>query len=65
MNFDGMTKYGIAFAIVIIALVPAICTILLGTHFASAFGLDGIVWWAFVILFYIIVMGIIGAIANV
>lgn len=47
----------------IILFIPLICTIILGTYFATRLGLTGLVWWAFVILFYLIIMGILGTLA--
>ena len=55
---------GIILFILVLALLPFICTIVLGTYLATMFSLNGIVWWAFVILFYIIIIGIIGSIAK-
>ena len=52
----------VAFAIILI-LLPLLCTIILGTYFATYLGLSGLVWWAFVIMFYLIIMGILGAVA--
>ena len=55
---------GIILFILVLALLPFICTIVLGTYLATMFSLNGIVWWAFVILFYIVIIGIIGSIAK-
>ena len=55
---------GIVLFILVLALLPFVCTIVLGTYLATLFGLTGIVWWAFVILFYIVIIGIIGSIAK-
>lgn len=55
---------GIILFILVLVLLPFICTIVLGTYLATFFGLNGLVWWAFVILFYIIIIGIIGSIAK-
>lgn len=59
----GIGVIGIIILIIIILFIPLLCTILLGTYFATALGLTGIVWWAFVIIFYLIIMGILGALA--
>lgn len=56
----GVGVIGLILLICIIALLPLICTIILGTFIATSLGLTGLVWWAFVILFYIILMGVIG-----
>ncbi|MBP5422967.1 MAG: hypothetical protein J6Y78_11055 [Paludibacteraceae bacterium] len=58
----GLGIIGLIILILMIALLPLICTIILGTYIATTIGLTGIVWWAFVILFYIIIMGIISLI---
>ena len=59
----GIGVIGLAIFILIILLLPLICTIILGTFLATSFGLNGLVWWAFVILFYIILMGVLGLLA--
>lgn len=58
----GIGILGIILFIFVLILLPFICTIVLGTYLATIFGLTGLVWWAFVILFYMIVMGILGSI---
>ena len=57
----GLGLIGIILLIAILVLIPLICTLILGTYFATALGLTGIVWWAFVIIFYLIIIGILGA----
>lgn len=68
MSFsDWLSVFGvIGFIIFIgaIVLIPLICVIVLGTYLANVFHLTGLVWWAFVIVFYIIVMGIIGLVSK-
>ena len=59
----GIGVIGLVLFICILILLPLICTIILGTYFATALGLTGLVWWAFVIMFYLILMGILGLIA--
>ena len=46
----------------VVLLVPFIVTIIVGVGFANLLGLTGIYWWAFVILFYIVIGAILGAI---
>lgn len=60
----GIGVVGIILFILVLVLLPFVCTIVLGTYLATFFGLTGLVWWAFVILFYIIIIGIIGSIAK-
>ena len=45
---------------VFLILLPLIVTIIVGISFANMLGFTGLSWWAFVILFYLIV----GAIIN-
>lgn len=59
----GLGAFALIVLILIILLIPFICTIILGTYFATTLGLTGLVWWAFVIIFYLIIAGILGAIA--
>lgn len=59
----GIGVVGLVIFILILLLLPLICTIILGTYFATTLGLTGIVWWAFVIIFYIIIMGVLGLLA--
>lgn len=56
----GIGVVGLVIFILILLLLPLVCTIILGTYLATALGLSGLVWWAFVILFYIIIMGVLG-----
>ena len=60
---EGLGFLTISIIILIILFIPLICTIILGTYFATRLGLTGLVWWAFVILFYLIIAGILGAIS--
>ena len=59
----GIGVVGLVMFICIIVLLPLLCTIILGTYFATALGLTGLVWWAFVIIFYLIIMGVLGLLA--
>lgn len=51
---------GLIILIILILLIPAILTVLVGIAFANMLGFTGIFWWAFVILFYIIIGAILG-----
>jgi hypothetical protein len=53
---------GFILLVLIIILIPFLCTIVLGVTFANMLGLSGITWWAFMILFYLVIMGILGLI---
>lgn len=56
----GLGLIGFMLFVLMIALLPLICTLVLGTYIASSLGLTGIVWWSFVILFYLVLMGLLG-----
>lgn len=58
----GLGIIGLIILVLVVALLPLVCTIIIGTWLATTLGLTGIVWWSFVILFYIILMGILGMI---
>ena len=58
----GLGIIGLIIFVLIVALLPLVCTIIIGTWLATTLGLTGIIWWSFVILFYIILMGILGMI---
>lgn len=50
--------------LMLVILLPIIATIIFGVYLANAMHLTGIVWWSFLILFYLIVMGIISLISK-
>ena len=53
---------GLVLLVVLVVLLPIVLTILVGIAFANMFGFTGIYWWAFVVLFYIVVSAVLGAI---
>lgn len=55
-----MGAIGVIFLLILVLLLPAILTIIVGIAFANMFGFTGIYWWAFVILFYIVIGAILG-----
>ena len=61
----GIGIMGIILFILVLALVPFVCTIVLGTYLATTLGLTGLVWWSFVIIFYLIIAGLLGLIAHI
>lgn len=70
MNLENiLTLIGaiaIILIIIIIILIPIICILILGDYTATHyFHLNGIVYWAYIIMFYIIGAGIIGAIMRI
>jgi len=64
----GLLDLGIVgvvlFVIVCLILLPVILTIIVGVAFANMLGFSGLTWWAFVILFYLIISAIFGAFAK-
>ena len=56
---------GIILFTLVLALLPLICTIILGTYLATTLGLTGWVWLSFVIIFYFIIAGLLGLIAHI
>ena len=59
---EGFGILGIILLIILILLIPFVVTIIVGMGIANWFGFTGIYWWAFVILFYIIIGAILGTI---
>jgi len=55
---------GIIIFFMIILLLPIIATIVLGIYIANALGLTGIVWWSFLIIFWLIIMGILSLLSK-
>ena len=55
---------GFILLVLIIILIPFLCTIVLGVAFANMLGLTGITWWAFIVIFYLVIMGILGLVKN-
>lgn len=53
---------GFILLVILIIFIPLICTIILGITFANMLGLTGITWWAFIVIFYLVLMGILGMI---
>ena len=61
----GVGIIGIILFILVLALLPFVCTIVLGTYLATTLGLTGWVWLSFVIIFYFIIAGLLGLIAHI
>lgn len=61
----GIGVLGIILFILVLVLLPFVCTIILGTYLATTLGLTGLVWWSFVIIFYLIIAGLLGLIARI
>ena len=64
MGLLDLGVVGIILLIIIcLVLLPIVLTFIVGIAFANYFGFTGIYWWAFVILFYIIVSAILSLLA--
>lgn len=50
--------------IVLIIIIPIIATIILGVAIANYLGLTGIVWWAFLVIFYLVISSILSKARN-
>lgn len=61
---EEISIIGFILLIILIIFIPLLCTIILGIAFANMLGLTGITWWAFVIIFYLVLMGILGMINS-
>lgn len=61
----GIGIMGIILFILVLVLLPFVCTIILGTYLATTLGLTGLVWWSFVIIFYLVIEGLLGLIARI
>lgn len=64
----GLLDFGVVgiviFIILCLIILPIILTVLVGIAFANMLGFTGVFWWAFVILFYLIIMAIFGALSR-
>ena len=61
----GVGVIGIILFILVLVLLPFVCTVILGTYLATALGLTGWVWLSFVIIFYLIITGLLGVMARI
>lgn len=57
----GLGVIGLILSIVIILILPFIFTVVVGVALANLLGFTGFTWWAFVILFYLVIGSILGA----
>ena len=62
--FEVLGVGSIIAIIIIIILLPIVITFLVGIAFANMLGFTGIYWWAFIILFYLVVTSILGLLAK-
>ena len=61
-EFVGLT--GILLIIIFIVLLPIVVTFIVGIAFANLLGFSGVTWWAFIILFYLLVSAIFGMLGK-
>ena len=64
LNLSDLGIIGIILLILLIVLIPLIVTVLVGIALANMFGFTGIFWWAFVILFFLVIGAILGTIGR-
>lgn len=64
LGLEELGVIGLIILLILIILVPLIVTVIVGVAFANMLGFTGITWWAFVILFYLIVSAIFGALGK-
>lgn len=64
MDWTALGLVGVIIAFICICFVPLAAVIILSTYFATYFGLSGVVWWSFVIVCVLIVMGLIGTLSR-
>ena len=62
MLLFGLSLTVIIFLILIVILLPLIFTIIVGISIADMLGFTGIKWWISIILFYVIISSVLGAI---
>lgn len=55
---EGLGIMSALLFVVILLILPLVITIIVGVALANMLGFTGIVWWAFVILFYITITAI-------
>lgn len=55
IGLSGLGVVGLFLFIILVLLIPFVATIIVGIGLANLLGFTGIFWWAFVILFYIII----------
>lgn len=61
---EGFGIIGIILLVTLILLIPFVLTVILGIAFANMLGFTGITWWAFIVIFYLIVSGILSIVAK-
>lgn len=63
----GLTEIGaigIIVLVILALLIPFILVVIVGIGFANLLGFTGLTWWAFIILFYLVISGILTMIGK-
>lgn len=55
----GLGVIGVLLTVMCLILLPLVMTVIVGVAIANLLGFTGILWWAFVILFYLVIGSII------
>ena len=55
---------GIIVLVILALLIPFILVVIVGIGFANLLGFTGLTWWAFIILFYLVISGILTMIGK-
>ena len=63
-NLESLGLIGLMFLIILVAFIPLFATIIVGVALANMLGFVSITWWAFVILFYLLISAIFAALAK-
>lgn len=61
----GIGVFGIVLVFIFFICFPLICAVIVGMWAAGILGLSGAVWWAFLGLFVLIILLIIGALSSI
>ena len=54
----GLGIIGVFILILLILFIPLFVTVIVGVAIANLLGFTGLTWWAFIILFYLIITAI-------
>ena len=56
--------FGIVLFLVAVIVVPIVATVVVGVALANMLGFSGLLWWCFVVLFYLVIMGVLRALSK-
>ena len=60
-SFLSMGLIGIILLVILFVFLPIIAIVILGIFIANLLSLHGLVWWAFLLIFYLFISGLINA----